>query len=560
MFRLLTPYRSLVALLIVLGLVGNLASLILPGLIGQGINVYSQHHGLPLPLVEEFLAAVLVIAVAGSLQNVVQVYAAERVARDLRSRLSQKISRQTYSFVVERDPARLLTNLTSDVDAVKLYVSQVIASLLSSVVVLCGAGVLLIRLNPKLGLGVLSILPLIGMTFSAVLKRTRPMFEQSRAVLDTLNKVIQESIVGAALIRVLNAHAGERDRFGRVNTEARDLGLKILGNFALMIPSVTFFANMGVLIILVGGGRMVLTGQMELGDIAAFNSYLAMLIFPIFVIGFMGNLISQAQASYKRLEEVLSAPDPVGPARTDEALRGEVDVKDVRFSFGDKEVLHGVSLHLEPGSRNAIVGPTAAGKTQLLTLMCGLLAPDSGSIIYDGKFPPEQLRRQVAMVFQESTLFSGTLKDNIAFHPEASSGGWQRAIEAAELDQFVKGLPAGLETPVSERGTTLSGGQRQRVTLARALALEPSVLLLDDFTARLDPATEARVRENLVRLYPTMTILAVTQRIATIADYDTIFFMMEGEILARGSHAELLESSPEYAQLYESQKSTHHYE
>lgn len=560
MSGLLRPYKPLIALLVVLGLIANATNLALPGMIGQGINIYTQHHGLPPALVERFLSAVLMVALAGTLQSAVSVYAAERVARDLRSRLCDKLSRQSYSFVVHHDPARLLTNLTSDVDSVKLYVSQVIANLLSSVVVLSGASLLLLRLNWRLGLAVLSVLPLIGLTFFAVLKRVKPMFTESRAMLDRLNGVIQESVVGAALIRVLHAHGRERERFGEINGQARDIGLTILGNFALMIPSVTFFSNLGTLIILAGGGWMVLAKQMRLGDIAAFNSYLAMVIFPILVIGFMGNLISQARASYSRLQEVLQTPDPQPEARTEERLRGEVRVTDVRVSYADKEVLHGVTLHLRPGSRNAIVGPTAAGKTQLLSVMCGLLEPDSGGVLYDGQYRPEQLRRQVGIVFQESSLFSGTLEENIAFHPEVSPGGWQRAIKAAELEDFIGTLPQGLATAVSERGTTLSGGQRQRVTLARALALEPDVLLLDDFTARLDPATEARVRKNLETDYPGMTVLAVTQRIATIADYDTIFLMMEGEILAQGTHDELLESSPEYAQLYDSQKSTHHYE
>lgn len=560
MLGLLKPYRALVALLVVLGLLGNGLNLVLPGLIGQGINSYAQHQGLSAALLERFFSVVLGVALITSLQSLVQVYASELVARDLRAALADKISRLSWSFVVKRDPARLLTNLTSDVDSIKLFVSQVISSLLSSAVVLIGAGALLLRVNLRLGLAVLSVLPLIGLIFYVVLKKIRPLFSESRAVIDGLNKVVQANIVGAALIRVLDAHAQESEKFGRSNSKALDLGLTILRNFAFMIPAVVFFSNMGSLIILALGGRFVLDGSVALGDIAECNSYLAMVIFPIFVVGFMSNLMVQAQASYDRIEEVLEAPEPAPAQRIEQSLRGEVTVEDVRFSYGDKEVLKGVSLSLPAGSRNAIVGPTAAGKSQLLLLMTGLLNPDSGQVLYDGKYAPEQLARQVGVVFQESALFSGTIKENIAFHPEVSPGGWQRAIAAAELEDLLGSLPQGEDTPVSERGTTLSGGQKQRVTLARALALEPDVLLLDDFTARLDPATEQRVRSNLERSYPGMTVLAVTQRIATVADYDQIFLMMEGEILARGTHQQLLETSPEYAQIYDSQKSTHHYE
>lgn len=560
MLGLLKPYRALVALLVVLGLLGNGLNLVLPGLIGQGINSYAQHQGLSAALLERFFSVVLGVALITSLQSLVQVFASELVARDLRAALADKISRLSWSFVVKRDPARLLTNLTSDVDSIKLFVSQVISSLLSSAVVLIGAGALLLRVNLRLGLAVLSVLPLIGLIFYAVLKKIRPLFSESRAVIDGLNKVVQANIVGAALIRVLDAHAQESEKFGCSNSKALDLGLTILRNFAFMIPAVVFFSNMGSLIILALGGRFVLDGSVALGDIAECNSYLAMVIFPIFVVGFMSNLMVQAQASYDRIEEVLKASEPAPAQRIEQSLRGEVTVEDVRFSYGDKEVLKGVSLSLAAGTRNAIVGPTAAGKSQLLLLMTGLLRPDSGQVLYDGKYAPEQLARQVGVVFQESALFSGTIKENIAFHPEVSPGGWQRAIAAAELEDLLGSLPQGEDTLVSERGTTLSGGQKQRVTLARALALEPDVLLLDDFTARLDPATEQRVRRNLELSYPGMTVLAVTQRIATVADYDQIFLMMEGEILARGTHQQLLETSPEYAQIYDSQKSTHHYE
>lgn len=560
MLGLLKPYRALVALLVVLGLLGNGLNLVLPGLIGQGINSYAQHQGLSAALLERFFSVVLGVALITSLQSLVQVFASELVARDLRAALADKISRLSWSFVVKRDPARLLTNLTSDVDSIKLFVSQVISSLLSSAVVLIGAGALLLRVNLRLGLAVLSVLPLIGLIFYAVLKKIRPLFSESRAVIDGLNKVVQANIVGAALIRVLDAHAQESEKFGCSNSKALDLGLTILRNFAFMIPAVVFFSNMGSLIILALGGRFVLDGSVALGDIAECNSYLAMVIFPIFVVGFMSNLMVQAQASYDRIEEVLKALEPAPAQRIEQSLRGEVTVEDVRFSYGDKEVLKGVSLSLAAGTRNAIVGPTAAGKSQLLLLMTGLLRPDSGQVLYDGKYAPEQLARQVGVVFQESALFSGTIKENIAFHPEVSPGGWQRAIAAAELEDLLGSLPQGEDTPVSERGTTLSGGQKQRVTLARALALEPDVLLLDDFTARLDPATEQRVRRNLELSYPGMTVLAVTQRIDTVADYDQIFLMMEGEILARGTHQQLLETSPEYAQIYDSQKSTHHYE
>ncbi len=560
MLALLRPYRGWILALLVLGLVSNAASLILPSLIGQGINLFTSHEGLPDFLLAEFLTTTMVVGLLSSLQNLVQAYTSEKVARDLRGELSEKVSRQSYTFILERDPARLLTNFTSDIDNVKLFVSQVISGLLSSAVVLVGASILLVRLNWKLGLAVLTIVPLIAVTFALVLRRVRPLFKQATAALDGLNKVIEKSIVGAALVRVLNSQEQENAKFSVANRNARDVRLTIVKNFSLMIPVVVFLSNAGSLIILLLGGRYVLDGFMTLGDLAAFNSYLALLIFPIFVVGFMSNLIAQAQTSYGRVREVLDSPEPEPVQLVSEPIEGRVEVCDVHFSYGEKEVLKGITLELKPGSRNAVVGPTAAGKSQLLMVMSGLLPPSSGTVRYDERYKPSQVARQIATVFQESALFRGTLGENIAFSPRADTEAWEKAMETAELADFVKKLPDGLDTLVSERGTTLSGGQKQRVTLARALLMEPKVLLLDDFTARLDPTTEARVRKNLVTNYPEMTILAVTQRIATILDFDQIALMMEGRILAQGTHQELLSTSPEYAQIYDSQKSTHQYE
>lgn len=560
MLALLKPYKSWVLWLVGLGLLSNALNLVLPELIGEGINRISLTGALDAGLRYRFLWAIGCIVVLGSCQNFIQVYTAERVARDLRQRLAEKLSYQSYGFLLTHDPSRLLTNLTSDVDAVKVFVSQVIAGLISSVVILSGASVLLLRLNLRLGLAVLTIVPLIAVTFYAVLKSVRPLFKQGRLIIDALNRVIEESVVGAALIRVLHLGKLEGERFAAINRQARGLGEKILAHFAFMSPAATFFSNMGTLIILTLGGWQVIGGQMKLGDIAAFNSYLALLIFPIFVIGFMGNLISSAHASYVRIEAVLGSTVAEVDSPHLEPLRGELDVTGVSLAYGERTVLRDISFHLEPGSRTAVVGPTAAGKTQLLYLLVGLIEPSEGSLFYDGTILPTHLGRQVAMVFQDSALFHGTLKENIAFHPSVSPQGLAKALKTAELDDFVASLPHGLNTQVSERGTSLSGGQKQRVMLARALATDPDVLLLDDFTARLDPVTEAKVGDNLLRHYPHLTILTVTQRTEGLERYDQILLMMEGQLLAKGTHRDLLGRSPEYVQILESQKSTQFYE
>ena len=317
-------------------------------------------------------------------------------------------------------------------------------------------------------------------------------------------------------------------------------------------------------IILVLGGHYVIAGSMTLGDFTAFNSYLAILIFPIILIGFMSNVIAQASASYMRIGAVLNAPDEekLGHIVTD--LRGDVGMDHVSLSFGEKMVLKDVTFHVPPGTKTAIIGPTAAGKTQLLYLLIGLLKPTSGTVTYDGEpideYDKEALHRRVGFVFQDSVIFNLTVFENIAFSTSAEKPDIEKAIETAELNDFIAALPEGLETVVSERGTSLSGGQKQRVMLARALALNPRVLLLDDFTARVDSTTERAILNNVHQNYPGITLISVTQKIASVVDYDQIILLMEGEVLASGTHPQLMETSPEYVQLYDSQRSTSHYE
>jgi ATP-binding cassette subfamily B protein len=223
-----------------------------------------------------------------------------------------------------------------------------------------------------------------------------------------------------------------------------------------------------------------------------------------------------------------------------------------------------VSFDVAPRTRTAIVGPTAAGKSQLLYVMTGLLAPTSGQVLYDGRpiddFTRDSLYAQIAFVFQDSNLFNLTLRENIAFNAKVDEAQLSKAIETAELHQFIAGLPQGLDTVVSERGLSLSGGQKQRIMLARALALDPKVLFLDDFTARVDMATEARILVNVRKNYPDLTLISITQKIAPVEDFDQIVLLMEGEVLAVGTHQELAHSSPEYGQILRSQRSTDAYE
>jgi ATP-binding cassette subfamily B protein len=423
---------------------------------------------------------------------------------------------------------------------------------------------MLLTINWRLGLSVLGVVPVVGGTFFFALRKVRILFKRGQEAIDWLNRVINESVLGATLIRILNSQRFEAEKFTAANAESRDIGLAILRIMSAMIPAITLAVNLATIIILLLGGRFVILGNMTLGDFTAFNSYLALLIFPIILLGFMSNIMAQAGASYMRLGAVLMAPEAKKSGTLRQDLRGDVAVENVSLTFGDKEALKNISFAVKSGTKTAIIGPTAAGKTQLLYVLIGLLQPTAGTVSYDGErleaYEKEALHRQVGFVFQDSILFNLTLRENIAFSADIPDKDLEKAITAAELHAFIATLPEGLETVVSERGSTLSGGQKQRVMLARALALNPRVLLLDDFTARVDTSTERAILRNIQEQYPGITLISVTQKIASVENYDQIVVLMEGEMLATGTHAELMETSPEYVQIYDSQRSTNVYE
>lgn len=559
-FSLLGQYRGMIIGLIALGFVVNALTLYLPALIAQAIDAYDAGTFQWTSLSIEFGFVALGILVFTSVQVVVQTFASERVAYDLRKTLADKISTQDYQFITQRNPSKLLTNLTSDINSIQQFVSQAIVALVSSSVIFVGAAGILLYLNWQLGLAVLTIVPVIGLVFYFVISRVQKLFTQSQEVIDSLNRVISENIIGAALIRVLNATSVEKRTFKVSNTQARTVGYGIINLFSILVPSITLLSGIGTLIVVVLGGYFVTTEAMTIGSLVAFVSYVAILIFPLLVIGFIGNVIAQATASYARIVDILQAPDTRMQGEVTTPPTGQIVVDSIGLTYGEVCVLNDISFSIKPGSKTAIIGPTAAGKTQLMNILAGLTVPTTGTVQYDGTSPQafttEAFYPHVGFVFQDSILFNTTIRENIAFSSSVTNDALNKAIASAELDEFIARLPDGLDTVVSERGTSLSGGQKQRVMLARALALNPNILYLDDFTSRVDMNTQTKILANLETNYPKLTLISITQKIAPIESYDQIVLLMEGELLASGTHQELLSSSIEYQQIFNSQRST----
>jgi ATP-binding cassette subfamily B protein len=564
LFSVLQSYWGIVIILIIIALAGSAINLLIPKIIARGIDSFSDNNFRAGTVISEFLIAAAGIFVFTFIQGVLQTLTAERVAKDLRNKMAEKLSHQTYSFILNSNPSKLLTNMTSDMDSVKMFVAQAFVTIISSIFVIIGASVLLIMINWKLAVAVLLIVPVIATSFYVVFRKVKIIFRKSREVIDSLNRIINESILGAALIRVLNSQQPENQKFIEKNIESRNLGLSIVRLFSILVPIIMFVSNAAVVIILALGGHFVVAGSLTLGNFAAFNSYLIMLIFPVMMIGFMSNIIAAATASYGRIKQVLDEPPPAESGTVNSGIRGDISLNNVSISYGKKPVLKNVSFSVKAGSKSAIIGPTAAGKSQLLLLLANIIPPDSGSLEFDNisveKYSREVFHRHIGYVFQDSVIFNLTLRENIAFSDNVTDESLMKAIETAELTDFIESLPEKLDTMVAERGTSLSGGEKQRIMLARALAINPKILLLDDFTSRVDRKTEDKILCNIQNNYPEMTLISVTQKIAPVRHFDQIILLMEGEIIASGKHTFLIGSSPEYIQIYNSQRSTHHYE
>lgn len=563
-FSLLKPYRAMIALLVFFSLIGNAANLIIPRIIAHGIDNYAEGSFSYKIILIQFLTVTSVIFLFSVLQTIVQTLTSERVGFNLREKLSQKISGQSFAFIQEMNPSKLLTNLTADVDSIKSFVSFGVSSIVSSIVMIVGTVILLLIIDWELALPVLLIIPSVAITFYIISLKIRVLFLRGREVIDWLNRVINESILGAAIIRVINSQQPEYLKFLKASGESRDIGISIVNLFATLVPLITFFANMATLTILALGGHFVISGNLSLGDFAAFNSYVTILVFPIIMIGFMSNVFAQASASFHRIESVLNVPESAEDGAVETELSGKTELKNVSVFYDEKPALKDISFSIEPGSRTAVIGPTAAGKTQLLYLLTGLIKPTEGTVKFDGRLPGEYKNETfykcVGIVFQDSVMFNMTLRENVSFSQTVTAESLKKAIQTAGLDEFVDSLPEKLETIVSERGTSLSGGQKQRIMLARALAVNPKILLLDDFTARVDQQTEQKILKRLKENYPEITLISVTQKINPVKDFDKIVLMMEGELIAEGKHEQLHATCPEYVQIYESQQSTSHYE
>ena len=524
---------------------------------GQGIDFDSLSRTLMIALVVYVCASVVMWGMAWILNGVVQ-----RTAMRLRRDVEEKLHRLPLSYFDTVPRGELLSRVTNDVDNVQQTMQQTFSQLLTSVLSLIGVLGMMIWISPLLALVALVSVPLSMVVTAVIAKRSQPLFIQQWTETGKLNGHIEEAFTGHTLVTVYGHQATSEAQFEERNEQLfrAASGAQFLSG--LIMPLIMFIGNLNYVFIAVIGGLKVASGQMSLGDVQAFIQYSRQFTQPLTTVASMSNLLQSGVASAERVFDLLDAPEQIPDPETPAEPRhtgGRVEFQDVSFSYSpDTRLIEDLSLVAEPGHSVAIVGPTGAGKTTLVNLVMRFYEIGAGRITLDGvdisTMTRDELRGQIGMVLQDTWLFEGTIRDNIAYgNPDATEEQILAAARATYVDRFVRALPDGYDTVVDEEGGNLSAGERQLITIARAFLSEPSLLILDEATSSVDTRTEVLVQKATTTLRSDRTSFVIAHRLSTIRDADLILVMEDGRIVEQGTHDELLEAGGAYSRLYHAQ-------
>lgn len=565
--RSLKSYRWLALGALVSLLLLTVANAVTPQLFRWAIDAGIAQKNLSIVLMS---AGWMVVAAIGrGLFNFGQSFWAEAasqgVAYDLRNQIFSKIQNLSFSYHDQAQTSQLLTRVTSDIEQIRTFIGTSLIQVVGSGVTLVTIAVILLVMNWQLALITLAVVPLAAWLLAQFLTRNGELFRRVQEQLGDLNAVLQENLLGVRVVKAFVRESAELTRYTHLNDDLVMANMKTIRAIRGTFPLIFLLSNLITLAVVGYGGAEVIGGRFSIGELVAFNSYLLLILQPILLIGFAAPAIAQAAASAERVYEVVDAeieirdrPHAVAFSR----CGGRITFENVWFRYpgSTTEALKGVSFETKPKELIAILGMTGSGKSTIMNLIPRFYDVTAGSVRIDGcdvrDLTLSSLRTHIGLVFQETTLFSGTIRENITYaKPDASLEQVMEVAQMAQIHDFITSLPAGYETIVGERGVGLSGGQKQRIAIARTLLTDYNILILDDSTSAVDARTAAQIQAALDELMQqkTCTAFVIAQRISTVRNADRILLMDKGQLVAQGTHEELMQTSPLYGAILESQ-------
>ena len=573
----LMPRKLAFVAVVLFSVLGTLLAIINPKIMGkattklfEGLMLKAQGvpgAGIDYAYIGRILAILCVLYGAGAAlsftQNYIMAGIAQATVYEMRKQIQDKLNRLPLRFFDGRTHGEILSRVINDVDTVSATLQQGLVQIITAIVTLVGVLVMMLTISPFLTLISLITLPLTALATWLVAGRSQRYFVGHQKALGDLNGHVEEMYAGHKVVKVFGFEEASISRFNRINEDLYEHGWKSQFISGLMMPLISLINNIEYVIVAVAGGFMVFRRTIEIGDIQAFINYSRRFAQPIQQTAGIANLIQATVAAAERVFELLDeaeeVPDPVDAVTPPDPLKGEVRFENVRFGYQeDKVLMENLSLHAKPGQTIAIVGPTGAGKTTLVNLLMRFYDTDGGRITVDGidirNFKRSDLRKLFGMVLQDVWLFSGTIRDNIAYGREnATEAEIIRAAQIARADHFIRTLPDGYNTVLSEDASNLSQGQKQLLTIARGILANPPMMILDEATSNVDTRTEVQVQQAMEALMKGRTSFVIARRLSTIRNADLILVMDEGEIVEQGTHSELLAKDGFYAELYRSQ-------